>query len=101
MGISRSSDIVSVISPSWLGGGASGIELVLRELPVVGWRMRRVNGGRWLRPRGRRGDPENPLYTNAIEDAQKNRLRVLRQVPFDTKGTDTLDLVLTVNGIPV
>lgn len=45
--------------------------------------------------------PENPLYTNAIEDAQKNRLRVLRQVPFDTKGTDTLDLVLTVNGIPV
>ncbi|WP_279193027.1 type I restriction endonuclease subunit R, partial [Corynebacterium stationis] len=45
--------------------------------------------------------PENPLYTNALEDAQKNRLRVLRQVPFDTKGTDTLDLVLTVNGIPV
>ena len=45
--------------------------------------------------------PENPLYTNAIEDAQKNRLRVLRQVPFDIKGTDTLDLVLTVNGIPV
>lgn len=45
--------------------------------------------------------PENPLYTNAIEDAQKNRLRVLRQVPFDTTGTDTLDLVLTVNGIPV
>src|SRR5699024_1946731 len=24
-----------------------------------------------------------------------------RQVPFDIKGTDTLDLVLTVNGIPV
>ncbi|MGP5242229.1 type I restriction endonuclease subunit R [Corynebacterium flavescens] len=45
--------------------------------------------------------PENPLYKNAIEDAQKNRLRVLRQVPFDTTGTDTLDLVLTVNGIPV
>lgn len=45
--------------------------------------------------------PENPLYTSAIEDAQKNRLRVLRQVPFDVTGTDTLDLVLTVNGIPV
>ncbi|WP_082028500.1 type I restriction endonuclease subunit R [Corynebacterium humireducens] len=45
--------------------------------------------------------PENPLYTNAIEDAQRNRLRVLRQVPFDVTGTDTLDLVLTVNGIPV
>lgn len=45
--------------------------------------------------------PENPLYTDAIDKAQKNRLRVLRQVPFDEKGTDTLDLVLTVNGIPV
>lgn len=45
--------------------------------------------------------PENPLYTSAIEDAKKNRLRVLRQVPLDVTGTDTLDLVLTVNGIPV
>lgn len=45
--------------------------------------------------------PENPLYTGAIEDASHNRLRVLRQVPFDATGTDTLDLVLTVNGIPV
>lgn len=45
--------------------------------------------------------PENPLYTGAIEDAAQNRLRVLRQVPFDATGTDTLDLVLTVNGIPV
>ncbi|WP_080793471.1 type I restriction endonuclease [Corynebacterium pacaense] len=45
--------------------------------------------------------PENPLYTEATKDAQENRLRVLRQVPFDTTGTDTLDLVLTVNGIPV
>lgn len=45
--------------------------------------------------------PENPLYTQAIKDAQQNRLRVLRQVPFDTTGTDTLDIVLTVNGIPV
>lgn len=45
--------------------------------------------------------PENPLYTGAIEQAKRNRLRVIRQVPFDTKGTDTLDLILTVNGIPV
>jgi len=45
--------------------------------------------------------PENPLYTGAVKQAKRNRLRVLRQVPFDTKGTDTLDLVLTVNGIPV
>ncbi|MCU9518746.1 type I restriction endonuclease [Corynebacterium sp. ES2794-CONJ1] len=45
--------------------------------------------------------PENPLYTSAVEQARHNRLRVLRQVPFDVTGTDTLDLVLTVNGIPV
>ena len=45
--------------------------------------------------------PENPLYTDSLEKAQRNRLRVLRQVPFDTKRHDTIDLVLTVNGIPV
>ncbi|MHA6526433.1 type I restriction endonuclease subunit R [Corynebacterium pyruviciproducens] len=45
--------------------------------------------------------PENPLYTNVTEVAKQNRLRVMRQVRFDTKTTETLDLVLTVNGIPV
>nr|WP_240394049.1 type I restriction endonuclease [Corynebacterium lactis] len=45
--------------------------------------------------------PENPLYVNVTERAKQNRLRVLRQVRFDTNSTETLDLVLTVNGIPV
>lgn len=45
--------------------------------------------------------PENPLYTDVAARARANRLRVLRQVRFDTKSTETLDLVLTVNGIPV
>ncbi|WP_304348467.1 type I restriction endonuclease subunit R [Corynebacterium frankenforstense] len=45
--------------------------------------------------------PENPLYTEITERAQQNRLRVMRQVRFDTTSNDTLDLVLLVNGIPV
>ncbi|WP_257183313.1 type I restriction endonuclease subunit R [Corynebacterium cystitidis] len=45
--------------------------------------------------------PENPLYTEVTKRAEQNRLRVLRQVRFDTKATETIDLVLTVNGIPV
>lgn len=45
--------------------------------------------------------PENPLYENVTKVARENRLRVLRQVRFDTGSTETLDLVLTVNGIPV
>ncbi len=45
--------------------------------------------------------PENPLYTDVTEKAKMNRLRVLRQVRFDVESNHTLDLVLTVNGIPV
>lgn len=46
--------------------------------------------------------PENPLYESVTKRAQENRLRVMRQVPFDAKDkTKTLDLVLMVNGIPV
>lgn len=45
--------------------------------------------------------PENPLYVDVVEKAKANRLRVMRQVRFDTNSTETLDLVLTVNGIPV
>lgn len=45
--------------------------------------------------------PENPLYTTVTERVQHNRLRVIRQVPFDKNSTDTIDLVLLVNGIPV
>ncbi|KAB3519843.1 type I restriction endonuclease subunit R [Corynebacterium sp. zg254] len=45
--------------------------------------------------------PENPLYVEVAEKAKTNRLRVMRQVRFDVNSTETLDLVLTVNGIPV
>ena len=45
--------------------------------------------------------PANPLITTAAERAEKNIFRVLRQVHFDPKKNETLDLVLTVNGIPV
>lgn len=45
--------------------------------------------------------PENPLYTDVTARAKTNRLRVLRQVRFDVNSNETLDLVLTVNGIPV
>ena len=45
--------------------------------------------------------PANPLVKTATERAEKNILRVLRQVHFDPKTNETIDLVLTVNGIPV
>lgn len=45
--------------------------------------------------------PANPLVKTATERAGKNILRVLRQVHFDPKTNETVDLVLTVNGIPV
>ncbi|MCT2338585.1 type I restriction endonuclease subunit R [Corynebacterium sp. p3-SID1056] len=45
--------------------------------------------------------PANPLVKTATERAEKNILRVLRQVHFDPKTNETVDLVLTVNGIPV
>ncbi|SDS09130.1 type I restriction endonuclease subunit R [Corynebacterium timonense] len=45
--------------------------------------------------------PANPLLALAQERANANILRVIRQVHFDPKSNETLDLVLTVNGIPV
>ena len=45
--------------------------------------------------------PENPNITSAVKAANENRLRVLRQVHFDPAKGDTIDLVLTVNGVPV
>ncbi|WP_438802211.1 type I restriction endonuclease subunit R [Corynebacterium striatum] len=47
--------------------------------------------------------PANPLSVSAAKRAQDNRLRIIRQVHFDaTSGSgETLDLVATVNGIPV
>ena len=45
--------------------------------------------------------PANPLLEKVAERAQDNILRVIRQVHFDPKTNETIDLVLTVNGIPV
>lgn len=45
--------------------------------------------------------PENPLLTDVMQQSERVRLRVLRQVRFDTQSNETLDLVLLVNGIPV
>lgn len=45
--------------------------------------------------------PANPLLEKVAERAQDNILRVIRQVHFDPRTNETIDLVLTVNGIPV
>lgn len=45
--------------------------------------------------------PANPLSVSAANRAGANRLRIIRQVHFDTTSNETLDLVATVNGIPV
>lgn len=45
--------------------------------------------------------PQNPHNVDEIERSKSNNLRVIQQVHFDTKGKDTIDLVLLANGIPV
>ena len=45
--------------------------------------------------------PANPQLTEVVEASQAVKLRILRQVRFDTKTGETLDVVLTANGIPV
>ena len=45
--------------------------------------------------------PANPNLTEVVEAAAAVRLRVLRQVRFDTTTSETLDVVLTANGLPV
>jgi type I restriction enzyme R subunit len=45
-------------------------------------------------------EPEIKLDPAAMELYAKNRLRVARQVRFDPKGGDSVDVVLFVNGIP-
>lgn len=45
--------------------------------------------------------PANPLSVSAYMRAQENRLRIIRQVHFDPSSNETIDLVATVNGIPV
>ncbi len=45
--------------------------------------------------------PANPNLTEVVEAAAAVRLRVMRQVRFDTSTNETIDVVLTANGIPV
>ncbi|MBD8519119.1 type I restriction endonuclease subunit R [Plantibacter sp. CFBP 8804] len=45
--------------------------------------------------------PENPNLASVIERADAVRLRVLRQVHFDTQTTESIDVVLCANGLPV
>ncbi len=44
--------------------------------------------------------PEGKADANGEADYASNRLRVVRQVRFDPKSNDSLDVVLFVNGIP-
>ena len=45
--------------------------------------------------------PANPNLTEVVEAADSVRLRVLRQVRFDTKTNESIDVVLLANGLPV
>ncbi|MFJ9519545.1 type I restriction endonuclease subunit R [Kitasatospora sp. NPDC101801] len=45
--------------------------------------------------------PANPNLTEVVEAAESVRLRILRQVRFDTKTNETIDVVLLANGLPV
>ena len=45
--------------------------------------------------------PANPSLTEVLEASAAVRLRILRQVRFDTATNDSIDVVLTANGIPV
>lgn len=45
--------------------------------------------------------PANPNLTEVVESAAAVRLRVLRQVRFDTKTNESIDVVLLANGLPV
>lgn len=45
--------------------------------------------------------PANPNLTEVVEAAASVRLRVLRQVRFDTKTNESIDVVLLANGLPV
>jgi type I restriction enzyme R subunit len=45
--------------------------------------------------------PANPNLTEVYEQSDAVHLRILRQVRFDTTTNETLDVVLTANGIPV
>lgn len=45
--------------------------------------------------------PANPNLVEVVEAAASVRLRILRQVRFDTTSNESIDVVLTANGLPV
>lgn len=45
--------------------------------------------------------PANPNLTEVVEAAESVRLRIVRQVRFDSKTNESIDVVLLVNGLPV
>lgn len=45
--------------------------------------------------------PANSQVTSAVEKAEAVRLRILRQVRFDIATNETVDVVLTANGLPI
>ena len=45
--------------------------------------------------------PANPNLTEVVEAAAAVRLRIMRQVRFDSTTNESIDVVLTANGIPV
>ncbi|MFD0034943.1 type I restriction endonuclease subunit R [Streptomyces sp. NPDC127172] len=45
--------------------------------------------------------PANPNLTEVVEAAASVRLRILRQVRFDTTTNESIDVVLLANGLPV
>ncbi|GGP96328.1 hypothetical protein GCM10010215_22660 [Streptomyces virginiae] len=45
--------------------------------------------------------PANPNLTEVVEAAESVRLRILRQVRFDTKTNESIDVVLLANGLPI
>ncbi|KRE76284.1 type I restriction endonuclease subunit R [Arthrobacter sp. Soil762] len=45
--------------------------------------------------------PANPNLVEVVEAAACVRLRILRQVRFDTTSNESIDVVLTANGLPV
>src|SRR5699024_7040874 len=45
--------------------------------------------------------PANPNLTEIVEAAATVRLRILRQVRFDTKTNESIDVVLLANGLPI
>ncbi|WP_271800225.1 type I restriction endonuclease subunit R [Dietzia maris] len=45
--------------------------------------------------------PANPNLTEVVEASESVRLRILRQVRFDTKTNESIDVVLLANGLPI